>query len=107
MEKTNFRKVSDISDALNLPASRRDPDSKGDGAKKAIRPKAVRRGCTHHVPFITDEGKSSPAKHNEQVFNALLPDLEATPAKMRNVPSRTIEIFLSSNVSEGETTLDK
>lgn len=94
MEKNGTSvKVSDISDALNLPASRRDENGKGDGEKRLSDQKAVRRGCTHPVPFHYRRRQKLSAKYNEQVFNALLPDLEAISGADAECTIRTIERF--------------
>ena len=43
--------------------------------------------------LITGEGKKLSAKYNEQVFNALLPDLEAISGEDAECTIRTIERF--------------
>ena len=56
--------------------------------------------------FITDEGKKLSAKYNEQVFNALLPDLETISGEDAECTIRTIERFYQV-MCERRNDLDK
>ena len=99
-------KVSDISDALNLPRpgvtrTVKEMEQKGYLAKKAS-------GEDARITYlsITDEGKKLSAKYNEQVFNALLPDLEAISGEDAECTIRTIERFYQV-MCERRNDLDK
>ena len=99
-------KVSDISDALNLPRpgvtrTVKEMEQKGYLAKKAS-------GEDARITYlsITDEGKKLSAKYNEQVFNALLPDLETISGEDAECTIRTIERFYQV-MCERRNDLDK
>ena len=78
MEKNGTSvKVSDISDALNLPRPGVTRTVKEMEQKGYLTKKPSEEDARILYLFITDEGKKLSAKYNEQVFNALLPDLEA------------------------------
>ena len=99
-------KVSDISDALNLPRpgvtrTVKEMEQKGYLVKKTS-------GEDARITYlsITDEGKKLSAKYNEQVFNALLPDLEAISGEDAECTIRTIERFYQV-MCERRNDLDK
>ena len=94
MEKNGTSvKVSDISDALNLPRPGVTRTVKEMEQKGYLTKKPSEEDARILYLFITDEGKKLSAKYNEQVFNALLPDLEAISGEDAECTIRTIEIF--------------
>ena len=86
-------KVSDISDALNLPRPGVTRTVKEMEQKGYLTKKPSEEDARILYLFITDEGKKLSAKYNEQVFNALLPDLEAISSEDAECTIRTIERF--------------
>ena len=93
MEKNGTSvKVSDISDALNLPRP---------GVTRTVKEMEKKGYLT-----ITGEGKKLSAKYNEQVFNALLPELETISDEDAECTIRTIEIFYQV-MCERRNDLDK
>ena len=86
-------KVSDISDALNLPRPGVTRTVKEMEQKGYLTKKPSEEDARILYLFITDEGKKLSAKYNEQVFNALLPDLEAISGEDAECTIRTIERF--------------
>ena len=107
MEKNGTSvKVSDISDALNLPRpgvtrTVKEMEQKGYLVKK---PSGEDARITYLS--ITGEGKKLSAKYNEQVFNALLPELETISDEDAECTIRTIEIFYQV-MCERRNDLDK
>ena len=94
MEKNGTSvKVSDISDALNLPRPGVTRTVKEMEQKGYLTKKPSEEDARILYLFITDEGKKLSAKYNEQVFNALLPDLETISGEDAECTVRTIEIF--------------
>ena len=94
LERRGVRvKVSDISDALNLPRPGVTRTVKEMEQKGYLTKKPSEEDARILYLFITDEGKKLSAKYNEQVFNALLPDLEAISGEDAECTIRTIEIF--------------
>ena len=86
-------KVSDISDALNLPRPGVTRTVKEMEQKGYLTKKPSEEDARILYLFITDEGKKLSAKYNQQVFNALLPDLEAISGEDAECTIRTIERF--------------
>ena len=86
-------RVSDISDALNLPRPGVTRTVKEMEQKGYLTKKPSEEDARILYLFITDEGKKLSAKYNEQVFNALLPDLEAISSEDAECTIRTIERF--------------
>ena len=94
MEKNGTSvKVSDISDALNLPRPGVTRTVKEMEQKGYLTKKPSEEDARIMYLFITDEGKKLSAKYNQQVFNALLPDLEAISGEDAECTIRTIERF--------------
>ena len=94
MEKNGTSvKVSDISDALSLPRPGVTRTVKEMEQKGYLTKKPSEEDARIMYLFITDEGKKLSAKYNEQVFNALLPDLEAISGEDAECTIRTIERF--------------
>ena len=94
MEKNGTSvKVSDISDALNLPRPGVTRTVKEMEQKGYLTKKPSEEDARILYLFITDEGKKLSAKYNQQVFNALLPDLEAISGEDAECTIRTIERF--------------
>ncbi len=94
MEKNGTSvKVSDISDALNLPRPGVTRTVKEMEQKGYLTKKPSEEDARIMYLFITDEGKKLSVKYNEQVFNALLPDLEAISGEDAECTIRTIERF--------------
>ena len=107
MEKNGTSvKVSDISDALNLPRPGVTRTVKEMEKKGYLTKKPSEEDARILYLFITDEGKKLSAKYNEQVFNALLPDLEAISGEDAECTIRTIEIFYQV-MCERRNDLDK
>lgn len=107
MEKNGTSvKVSDISDALNLPRPGVTRTVKEMEQKGYLTKKPSEEDARILYLFITDEGKKLSAKYNEQVFNALLPDLEAISGEDAECTIRTIEIFYQV-MCERRNDLDK
>ena len=93
MEKNGTSvKVSDISDALNLPRPGVTRTVKEMEQKGYLTKKPSEEDARILYLFITDEGKKLSAKYNEQVFSALLPDLEAISGEDAECTIHTIEI---------------
>lgn len=99
-------KVSDISDALNLPRPGVTRTVKEMEQKGYLTKKPSEEDARILYLFITDEGKKLSAKYNEQVFNALLPDLETISGEDAECTIRTIEIFYQV-MCERRNDLDK
>ena len=99
-------KVSDISDALNLPRPGVTRTVKEMEQKGYLTKKPSEEDARIMYLFITDEGKKLSAKYNEQVFNALLPDLEAISREDAECTIRTIERFYQV-MCERRNDLDK
>ena len=94
LERRGVRvKVSDISDALNLPRPGVTRTVKEMEQKGYLTKKPSEEDARIMYLSITDEGKKLSAKYNEQVFNALLPDLEAISREDAECTIRTIERF--------------
>ena len=94
MEKNGTSvKVSDISDALNLPRPGVTRTVKEMEQEGYLTKKPSEEDARILYLFITDEGKKLSAKYNQQVFNALLPDLEAISGEDAECTIRTIERF--------------
>ena len=107
MEKNGTSvKVSDISDALNLPRPGVTRTVKEMEQKGYLTKKPSEEDARILYLFITDEGKKLSVKYNEQVFNALLPDLEAISGEDAECTIRTIEIFYQV-MCERRNDLDK
>jgi len=107
MEKNGTSvKVSDISDALNLPRPGVTRTVKEMEQKGYLTKKPSEEDARILYLFITDEGKKLSAKYNEQVFNALLPDLETISGEDAECTIRTIEIFYQV-MCERRNDLDK
>ena len=107
MEKNGTSvKVSDISDALNLPRPGVTRTVKEMEQKGYLTKKPSEEDARIMYLSITDEGKKLSAKYNEQVFNALLPDLEAISGEDAECTIRTIEIFYQV-MCERRNDLDK
>ena len=107
MEKNGTSvKVSDISDALNLPRPGVTRTVKEMEKKGYLTKKPSEEDARIMYLFITDEGKKLSAKYNEQVFNALLPDLETISGEDAECTIRTIEIFYQV-MCERRNDLDK
>ncbi len=86
-------KVSDISDALNLPRpgvtrTVKEMESKGYLCKRT----SQKDGRITYIS-ITQAGKQLSQKYNEQYFNRLAPFLEDIPEEDVNCTIRTIERF--------------
>ena len=99
-------KVSDISDALNLPRPGVTRTVKEMEKKGYLTKKPSEEDARIMYLFITDEGKKLSAKYNEQVFNALLPDLETISGEDAECTIRTIERFYQV-MCERRNDLDK
>ena len=94
LEKQGIRvKVSDISAAMSLPRPGVTRTVKEMEKKGYLTKKPSEEDARIMYLFITDEGKKLSAKYNEQVFNALLPDLEAISGEDAECTIRTIERF--------------
>ena len=107
LERRGVRvKVSDISDALNLPRPGVTRTVKEMEQKGYLTKKPSEEDARIMYLSITDEGKKLSAKYNEQVFNALLPDLEAISGEDAECTIRTIEIFYQV-MCERRNDLDK
>ena len=107
LERRGVRvKVSDISDALNLPRPGVTRTVKEMEQKGYLTKKPSEEDARILYLFITDEGKKLSAKYNEQVFNALLPDLETISGEDAECTIRTIEIFYQV-MCERRNDLDK
>ena len=107
MEKNGTSvKVSDISDALNLPRPGVTRTVKEMEQKGYLTKKPSEEDARILYLFITDEGKKLSAKYNEQVFSALLPDLEAISGEDAECTIHTIEIFYQV-MCERRNDLDK
>ena len=107
MEKNGTSvKVSDISDALNLPRPGVTRTVKEMEQKGYLTKKPSEEDARIMYLSITDEGKKLSAKYNEQVFNALLPDLETISGEDAECTIRTIEIFYQV-MCERRNDLDK
>jgi len=107
MEKNGTSvKVSDISDALNLPRPGVTRTVKEMEQKGYLTKKPSEEDARILYLSITDEGKKLSAKYNEQVFNALLPDLEAISGEDTECTIRTIERFYQV-MCERRNDLDK
>ena len=107
MEKNGTSvKVSDISDALNLPRPGVTRTVKEMEQKGYLTKKPSEEDARIMYLFITDEGKKLSAKYNEQVFNALLPDLGAISGEDAECTIRTIERFYQV-MCERRNDLDK
>ena len=99
-------KISDISDALNLPRPGVTRTVKEMEQKGYLVKKPSEEDARIMYLFITDEGKKLSAKYNEQVFNALLPDLETISGEDAECTIRTIERFYQV-MCERRNDLDK
>ena len=107
LERRGVRvKVSDISDALNLPRPGVTRTVKEMEQKGYLTKKPSEEDARIMYLSITDEGKKLSAKYNEQVFSALLPDLEAISGEDAECTIRTIEIFYQV-MCERRNDLDK
>lgn len=107
MEKNGTSvKVSDISDALNLPRPGVTRTVKEMEQKGYLTKKPSEEDARITYLSITDEGKKLSVKYNEQVFNALLPDLEAISGEDAECTIRTIERFYQV-MCERRNDLDK
>ena len=107
MEKNGTSvKVSDISDALNLPRPGVTRTVKEMEKKGYLTKKPSEEDARIMYLFITDEGQKLSAKYNEQVFNALLPDLETISGEDAECTIRTIERFYQV-MCERRNDLDK
>lgn len=107
MEKNGTSvKVSDISDALNLPRPGVTRTVKEMEKKGYLTKKPSEEDARIMYLFITDEGKKLSTKYNEQVFNALLPDLETISGEDAECTIRTIERFYQV-MCERRNDLDK
>ena len=107
MEKNGTSvKVSDISDTLNLPRPGVTRTVKEMEQKGYLTKKPSEEDARIMYLSITDEGKKLSAKYNEQVFNALLPDLEAISGEDAECTIRTIERFYQV-MCERRNDLDK
>ena len=107
MEKNGTSvKVSDISDALNLPRPGVTRTVKEMEQKGYLTKKPSEEDARIMYLSITDEGKKLSAKYNEQVFSALLPDLETISGEDAECTIRTIEIFYQV-MCERRNDLDK
>ena len=107
LERRGVRvKVSDISDALNLPRPGVTRTVKEMEQKGYLTKKPSEEDARILYLFITDEGKKLSAKYNEQVFSALLPDLEAISGEDAECTIHTIEIFYQV-MCERRNDLDK
>ena len=107
LERRGVRvKVSDISDALNLPRPGVTRTVKEMEKKGYLTKKPSEEDARIMYLFITDEGKKLSAKYNEQVFNALLPDLETISGEDAECTIRTIERFYQV-MCERRNDLDK
>ena len=107
LERRGVRvKVSDISDALNLPRPGVTRTVKEMEQKGYLTKKPSEEDARIMYLSITDEGKKLSAKYNEQVFNALLPDLETISGEDAECTIRTIEIFYQV-MCERRNDLDK
>ena len=94
MEKEGISvKISDISDRLHIPRPGVTRTVKEMEQKGYLVKKPSEEDARIMYLFITDEGKKLSAKYNEQVFNALLPDLEAISREDAECTIRTIERF--------------
>ncbi|MFR2108004.1 MAG: MarR family winged helix-turn-helix transcriptional regulator, partial [Gallintestinimicrobium sp.] len=99
-------KVSDISDALNLPRPGVTRTVKEMEKKGYLTKKPSEEDARILYLSITGEGKKLSAKYNEQVFNALLPELETISDEDAECTIRTIEIFYQV-MCERRNDLDK
>ena len=107
LERQGIRvKVSDISDALNLPRPGVTRTVKEMEQKGYLTKKPSEEDARIMYLSITDEGKKLSAKYNEQVFSALLPDLETISGEDAECTIRTIEIFYQV-MCERRNDLDK
>ena len=107
LEKQGIRvKVSDISAAMSLPRPGVTRTVKEMEKKGYLTKKPSEEDARIMYLFITDEGKKLSAKYNEQVFNALLPDLETISGEDAECTIRTIERFYQV-MCERRNDLDK
>ena len=107
LEKQGIRvKVSDISAAMSLPRPGVTRTVKEMEKKGYLTKKPSEEDARIMYLFITDEGKKLSTKYNEQVFNALLPDLETISGEDAECTIRTIERFYQV-MCERRNDLDK
>ena len=99
-------KVSDISDELNIPRPGVTRTVKEMEKKGYLTKKPSEEDARIMYLSITGEGKKLSAKYNEQVFNALLPELETISDEDAECTIRTIEIFYQV-MCERRNDLDK
>lgn len=107
MEKTGVSvKISDISDTLNLPRPGVTRTVKEMEQKGYLTKKPSEEDARITYLSITDEGKKLSAKYNEQVFDALLPDLHEISESDAENMIHTIETFYQV-MCERRNDLDK